>query len=911
MSKKNTSSIEEQIEDWTKRYLEANNLQYLTKTEPLDTEIDDALKSEESKKGGKGGNYPDIKLFIDIDSARVPIMIECKGTKGSLVKLGENGEPLNKKKDGTSNLTNINKYAVNGAVHYATAIFKYADNYSKIIAIGINGYKDGDSTIYEVSAWLISKKNFGLPKKIGEYTDLSFLAVENRNALSLKLKDILLTDAEREKMAFEFENTIEANLKTLNQTMHDDLHIAVGDRVELIAAMIMAGLGVKDEDGNVLVNSLMTIDLKGDKGRKNHDGYIIYNKVADFLEEKNLPADKRASIKNTLERVLLHSNLEIPRKVKNTSRFESRLKTVYREVEQNIMPTFLSAEHLDFTGKLFNVLNEWVDIPDGERNDVVLTPRYITEFMAKLTEVNMNSYVWDYAAGSGGFLISAMKLMLKDAEQRYKSSPQKYVDKVSDIKKYQLLGCEIRPDIYLLAVLNMILMKDGSATILNVDSLEKFSGTYEQGDRKGKDFPADVFLLNPPYSAPGKGFIFVEKALSRMKNGKACVLIQENAGSGYGLPYTKHLLKHNTLLASIHMSDIFNGKASVQTAIYLFDVGRPHNENKYVKFIDFSDDGYTRSNRKKSSLDVNLRDTGNAIARYQEVADVILGRKLLKDCEYLTDETYIEDKITPEGNDWTFNQHKKIDLIPTDDDLKKVIADYLAWKVGAILRGEIEVEKAIIEKSRNIAQNTEKVQYRMFRIVDLFDIIKGKRLTRENQITGSTPFIGSTENNNGITAYIGQEPIYKENAITISYNGSVGQVFYQEKPFWASDDINVLYFKHKKLNSLLFCYLGACLKKSGKAFSYTRKWNLERMKSSNIVLPICLNNDGTPIIDPDHIYHPDGYIPDWDYMQEHIWKLEHERIAELYQYLIATGLIDCELTKEEINIIKNTEAPDS
>lgn len=215
-------------------------------------------------------------------------------------------------KDGKSNLKNISKYAVNCAVHYATAIFKYADNYSRIIAIGINGYKDGDDTIYEVSAWFISKKNFGVPKKIGDYTDLSFLTIANRNSLSFKLNDILLTDAERERMAYEFENTIEVNLKILNQTMHDDLHIAVSDRVELIAAMIMAGLGVKDEDGSVLVNGLITSDLKGDKGKKTHDGYIIFNKVSDFLEEKYLPIDKRESIKNTLERVLLHSNLEIP-----------------------------------------------------------------------------------------------------------------------------------------------------------------------------------------------------------------------------------------------------------------------------------------------------------------------------------------------------------------------------------------------------------------------------------------------------------------------------------------------------------------------------------------------------------------------------------------------------------------------
>lgn len=166
MAKKNTSSIEEQIEDITKRYLNDNHIPYLTKTEPMDSEIDDALKQNESKKGGNGGNYPDIKLFIELDSDRVPVMIECKGTKGDLCKLDENGEPANKKKDGTSHLTNISRYAVNGAVHYATAIFKYSDSYHRIIAIGINGYKDGEKTVYEVSAWLISKRNFGVPKKL-------------------------------------------------------------------------------------------------------------------------------------------------------------------------------------------------------------------------------------------------------------------------------------------------------------------------------------------------------------------------------------------------------------------------------------------------------------------------------------------------------------------------------------------------------------------------------------------------------------------------------------------------------------------------------------------------------------------------------------------------------------------------
>ena len=69
-------------------------------------------------------------------------------------------------------------------------------------------------------------------------------------------------------------------------------------------------------------------------------------------------------------------------------------------------------------------------------------------------------------------------------------------------------------------------MGDGSTNIIMGDSL-KYDGTYQQGDMKGKKFPANKFLLNPPYSAPGKGFNFVKKALSNMTTGKAAVLIQE------------------------------------------------------------------------------------------------------------------------------------------------------------------------------------------------------------------------------------------------------------------------------------------------------------------------------------------------------------------------------------------------
>ncbi len=173
-----------------------------------------------------------------------------------------------------------------------------------------------------------------------------------------------------------------------------------------------------------------------------------------------------------------------------------------------------------------------------------------------------------------------------------------------------------------------------------------------------------------------------------MDNGRAVVLIQENAGSGSGLPYTKRLLKNNTLVASIHMADIFKGKAGVQTAIYVFDIGKPHNEKQLVKFINFSNDGYTRQNRKKSSQDANLRNTNNAIERYEEIVNLVLyGRKYLK---YFTEEEYIEDNISLEGNDWLFSQHLKIETIPKENDFTEVIDEYLSWKMSAIIRGDID-----------------------------------------------------------------------------------------------------------------------------------------------------------------------------------------------------------------------------
>lgn len=175
-----------------------------------------------------------------------------------------------------------------------------------------------------------------------------------------------------------------------------------------------------------------------------------------------------------------------------------------------------------------------------------------------------------------------------------------------------------------------------------------------------------------------------------MSNGRAVILIQENAGSGNGLPYTKNILENNTLVASIHMSDIFHGKAGVQTAIYVFNLGVKHDTKQLVKFIDFTNDGYTRQNRKKSSQETNLKNTDHALERYEEIVNLVLyGKSYL---HYFTEDEYTEDTISLDGNDWTYKQHQKIETIPTEDDFRDVVKEYLSWKVSMIMKEDMSNE---------------------------------------------------------------------------------------------------------------------------------------------------------------------------------------------------------------------------
>ena len=185
--------------------------------------------------------------------------------------------------------------------------------------------------------------------------------------------------------------------------------------------------------------------------------------------------------------------------------------------------------------------------------------------------------------------------------------------------------------------------------------------------------------------------------------------------------------------------------------------------------------------------------------------------------------------------------------------------------------GEIEVPEYTASNISNIQQLTTKNSkmechsidtelWKDFRLGDYFDIKKGKRLTSDDQTEGSTPYIGAIDSNNGIANYIGQDSIHDGNTISLSYNGSVGEAFYQPKPFWATDDVNVLYFRQENgvaFNKYIALFICAVLRQEKYRYSYGRKWVLDSMKSTIIKLP---EKSGKP---------------DWSYMENFMKSLPY------------------------------------
>ncbi len=137
-----------------------------------------------------------------------------------------------------------------------------------------------------------------------------------------------------------------------------------------------------------------------------------------------------------------------------------------------------------------------------------------------------------------------------------------------------------------------------------------------------------------------------------------------------------------------------------------------------------------------------------------------------------------------------------------------------------------------------------------FPLQDLFEVKKGKRVTKADRSPGTTRFIGASEKNNGITDIADLTPIFPSGTLTVVYNGnSVGNAFYQDQDYFACDDVNVLVPKYP-MSRWVQLFIAAIVRHGRSRFTYGYKWTLARMKVTTVRLPVDMSGN-----------------PDWAHME--------------------------------------------
>ena len=142
-------------------------------------------------------------------------------------------------------------------------------------------------------------------------------------------------------------------------------------------------------------------------------------------------------------------------------------------------------------------------------------------------------------------------------------------------------------------------------------------------------------------------------------------------------------------------------------------------------------------------------------------------------------------------------------------------------------------EKQVLEDFENGI-----IAFSEFTFVNIFNkILQGRRLKKEDQITGDIPFVMAGTTNTGIAKYI-SNPVAKfpKNSITIDI---FGNTFYRNYDFGAGDDTGVYWNSEKEYSQKTMLYLTSSMSKliSGK-FDFGNKLRSSQSLDFKIQLPI-------------------------------------------------------------------------
>ncbi|MDR0676227.1 MAG: N-6 DNA methylase [Elusimicrobiota bacterium] len=733
-----------------------------------------------SKSGNKDGR-PDFIIEYK-NNTNLLIVIECKAD-------------LNK--HGTDEKNEYKDYAVDGVKLYASFLSKEYD----IIAIAISG---DDKNNLKVNHYLQLK---GTTKCEPIF----------KNDVLLSANEYLESYKKDERKFYQDFMSLLTYSSKLNDKLHI-LKIPESQRSLLIAGTLIAlnnASFLNSYKTETSINSLI-------------ENFLI--KVKHELlnvENKHIEA-----IITTFSFLKTHSILSKDLKI---------FKDVITEIDDNINSFIKNYKYFDTLGQFYIEFLKYANNDKGL--GIVLTPPHITQFFCELAKINEHSIVLDNCAGTGGFLISAMREMLKNAggnkDIEYK------------IKAKQIIGIEIQHDIFTLLCCNMYMHGDGRSNLF------KGSCFDDRIKEAVKKFKPNAGFLNPPYRSNKKNDIYeleyVLNNISMLEKGSLCIAIVPIScamSNDKKLVMLKQkLLQEHTLDAVLSMpNELFkNSNVGVNTCVMILKAKEAHKKDYKTLFMYCKDDGFiNKKTQGRADYDKiwehQIKDKWAGVYKNK---DEIIGFSIKKEVK---------------GEDeWCVEAYMKTDYTKLkQSDFENELFTYMIYLLSNKLKLSISIES--INKNE-LKLFTEKWKY--FKISDLFRISGTKSIVyRDLQKygKGNFPYITTSSLNNGCRGFFDYWT-EKKNVLTID-SACIGICFYQGHNFSATDHVEKLTPKFN-MNCYNALFLTTLINLEQYRYNYGRGFAQIRIKNTIIKLPVNSKDE-----------------PDFEFMENYIKSLPFSKNLE-------------------------------
>lgn len=624
----------------------------------------DALAGGSKSKAGKGEGKPEFVFVVD---DFIVIVEDKKETR--FTRFLEDGQV-------TTKFPHRQDYALNGAVHYASAMLRNGVPHGKgIFAVGIGGAESH----HEIAVAYVG------PGQIKLLDDLDNLDVFGAEATSEYHSVAVLGNKPQAEIRLDI---VKAAASRLHEGMRNYGSVENDRKAPLVSAILLA----LEKPGFKLdaLEGAYDQNLPDD-----WDGAKIYKAAHDYMLSKGFgPQQKIGTLLDQFAFIEKSPALNRVHKELGMTPLKWFAQILKSDVQKVVTDPSMSS--FDVLG---NFYHEFISYGGGDGNTlgIVLTPEHVTALMAELIDVGAGDWVLDPAAGTASFLIAAMHRMFKDAGD----------DDVmkEDIRKNRLHGIELQDKLFAIGTTNMILRGDGKANFRRDSIFEAplHDMRGDQQDENGNWVPGHGFtkaLLNPPYSQAKEKttrhlseLAFIERALEFLNTGgRLAAIVPQSAMVGK----TKEdkdrkvsLLKNHTLEAVITMSGetFADSGVGVHPVIVLFTAGRPHPSDAKVKFVNFQHDGY------KVQMHRGLTDDGTAASRRKHLLEVLRGNAV-DDTRFI-----VRSEITAQ-DEWQHSYFYFNDQPPTIEDFMATVADYLVWQVDMYAHGNGDLITPAVEELR-------------------------------------------------------------------------------------------------------------------------------------------------------------------------------------------------------------------